>query len=85
MAFLLKETEDVENFVSYENKITLKQCKLHCHLEKFKQKARFSGLPIFKWNDGESVYQMRHLAANCTFARRWPAREEMEKIRKNNE
>ncbi|CAC5407141.1 tatD [Mytilus coruscus] len=55
----------------------------HFHLDKIKQQARFSGLSIYKWNDGESVYQIRHLVANCAFPRRWPAREEMEEIRKD--
>ncbi|CAC5419834.1 unnamed protein product [Mytilus coruscus] len=93
LALLIKGTEDVENIISYENKVSLYQCNIqsvimvtnsHFRLDKLnRQKAQFSGLPIYKWNDGESVYQIRHLVANYVFPRRWPAREEMEEIRKD--
>ena len=53
----------------------------HFHLDKPKQQATFSVLLIYKWNDGESVYHIRHLVANYAFPRRWLTIEEMEEIR----
>lgn len=52
-------------------------------MEKLKQKARISGLPIYKWNDGGSVYQIRHIVANYAFQRRWLSRIGMDEIRKD--
>lgn len=52
-------------------------------MEKLKLKARISGLPIYKWNDGGSVYQIRHIVANYAFQRRWLSRIGMDEIRKD--
>ncbi|CAG2249195.1 tatD [Mytilus edulis] len=92
LALLLKGTEDAENLITFEKEISLYQCSIqkaimvtdsHFHLDKMKQQARFSGLPIYKWKDGESVYQIRHLVANYAFPRRWPTIEEMGEIRRD--
>ncbi|VDI07414.1 Hypothetical predicted protein [Mytilus galloprovincialis] len=92
LALLLKGTEDAENLITFEKEISLYQCSIqkaimvtdsHFHLDKMKQQARFSGLPIYKWKDGESVYQIRHLIANYAFPRRWPTIEEMGEIRRD--
>ncbi|VDI19468.1 Hypothetical predicted protein [Mytilus galloprovincialis] len=83
LALLIKSSEDSENLLSYNCKLSL--CKItshpihtvidtHFHWDKFFLQARFSGLPSYIWKEQDNEkFQIRKLISNFVFPSRWTA------------
>ncbi|XP_063436457.1 uncharacterized metal-dependent hydrolase HI_0454-like [Mytilus trossulus] len=83
LALLIKSSEDSENLLSYNCKLSL--CKItshpihtvidtHFHWDKFFLQARFSGLPSYIWEEQDNEkFQIRKLISNFVFPSRWTA------------